>query len=303
MLVLAASGYVLFFRAHAATSTASLEAEAGTAGGAATVVNSSVASGGKAVLFDAGQAPPAPTGNVIEDWSSGWDSRWYIASGGSLDKVNQQGLRVPENVEVVTDNGRKVVRIYVRKTTKAYTVGGTTIPAGSWSAGLAQMRASDQHRFGKWEFDFKATAGRGGRVVALLWPGDDAPGWPAGGELDAPEMGDDHADRQASAITNHWANASGGNAQKVFTVTQDHTQWVHVVYRWSSSKITVEYNGRVVATYTDHLPPASMRLALQTAVAKGGWANTFTDASGKTVQRQESYMEVGPISYSSDPNS
>jgi hypothetical protein len=299
-IVLGLLGCLLLIRVKAGTPTASFEAETGSVGSPATVVASQTASGGKAVRFGGTQTT---SGSVIEDWSADWQKRWFIGNGGTLDKIQQQGLRLADNVVVVNDGGRNVVRIYVRRSDQPYTVSGTTIPAGSWSAGLMQERPPYQYKYGKWEFDFKATPGRGSRVVALLWPGDGSPSWPAGGELDAPEMGDNNADRLTDTITNHWANASGGNAQKVVTVSQDFTQWVHVTYRWSANRLEVDYNGRQVAVFTDNLPPDIMKLCLQTAVAKGGWADTFVDSSGKTVVRQESYMEVGPITYSADPNS
>lgn len=244
----------------------------------------------------------ATTPDMREDWGSGWQNRWYVPQSASMDKVKQQGLRIPYNVEVVGSGNQKVLRVHVRRSDKDYVVGGTTIPKGSYSAGMAQHRMPNHFYRGRWSFRVRMTVGRGGRKVALLWPGDGAPGWPKGGELDAPENGDDRFNLKGTAIALHYADSSGAHKQSVKAVAADLTKWIQVDYRWGKSSLRIQHNGKTVVTFTDHLPPDVMKLCIQTATADGGVGNTFTDGSGKTIQRSASYLEVGPISYWENPD-
>jgi len=128
-------------------------------------------------------------------------------------------------------------------------------------------------------------ASQGTRAVALLWPYQ--MGWPEGGELDFTECGADLADRQSTAIANHWADAYGKNAQKVIHFAHDFTTWADVEVIWQTGLFVVTINGAEAARYTEHVPDNQMKLAFQTAVAGGGQAPTF-----KTAPRTPGCIQV-----------
>lgn len=248
---------------------------------------------------------PPITDPVVEDWGTGWQDRWWVQPETAyMDKVRAQGLRVAANVEVVTGtDGIRRMRVHNRPTTQPYTVETTTIPTGGWSAGIIQHEATACHRrFGRWTFDFVATPGRGGRTVALLWPSDPAAPWPASGELDAPEIGDEYsAHRLISPHANHYARADGSHGQSITRTYADHTKPIRVSLICRPGVTEVEYDGRIVSRFTSNLHPGAMKLCFQTAVSHADpttpWSGTFTDDTGATVQRQPSYLEVGPIHF------
>jgi hypothetical protein len=190
-----------------------------------------------------------------------------------LGAYSQQGARLDQNVQV--SNG--VLTVFARPVTTRTVVGTKTLSPGDYAAG-GIMNRTLINPGSRISLDLRMDASVGTRAVALLWPAK--LGWPEGGELDFVENGADLGDRQSTAITNHWANANGGNAQKVVTFKpHDFTAWSHVEVLWQSGLFVVTIDGVEAARFTDHIPQGPMHLAIQTAVAGGGQSATYDGAS------------------------
>ena len=199
---------------------------------------------------------------------SGWSSPYQ-----GLGAYSQQGARLKQNVQM--DNG--VLSVFARPVTTRTVIGTKTLAPGDYAAG-GIMNRTTINPGSRISLDLRMDASVGTRAVALLWPAK--LGWPEGGELDFVENGADLGNRQSTAITNHWADASGHNAQKVIKFSShDFTAWSHVEVLWQANLIVVTIDGVEAARYTDHIPQGPMRLAIQTAVAGGGQASTFDGAS------------------------
>ena len=199
---------------------------------------------------------------------SGWSHPYQ-----GLGAYSQQGARLEQNVQM--DNG--VLTVFARPVSTRTVVGTRTLAPGDYAAG-GIMNRTPLHPGSRISMDLRMDASVGTRAVALLWPS--TRGWPEGGELDFVENGADLANRQSTAITNHWANAAGRNAQQVIKFNQhDFTAWSHVEVLWQSNLIVVTIDGVEAARYTDHIPQGPMHLAIQTAVAGGGQSATYDGVS------------------------
>lgn len=185
---------------------------------------------------------------------------------------SQQGVRLKSNFTV----SNNVLTVWVRPVTTTTTIDGKTLKVGDYAAGggMWDTVLSPGSRI---ELDLQMNACKGSRAVALLWPYQ--VGWPEGGELDFVENGADIPDRQSTAITNHWANSTGGNAQKVIKFgPHDFTLWSHVTVLWQTGLFVVTVDGQEAARYTEHVPTNKMKLAFQTAVAGGGQSPNWNGA-------------------------
>jgi len=212
------------------------------------------------------QQPPVLAEGAVD--MSGWSHPYQ-----GLGAYSQQGARLKQNVQVA--NG--VLTVFARPVTTRTVIGTKTLAPGDYAAG-GIMNRTPLNPGSRISLDLRMDASVGTRAVALLWPSK--LGWPEGGELDFVENGADLANRQSTAITNHWANASGGNAQKVIKFnSHDFTTWSHVEVLWQANLIVVTIDGVEAARYTDHIPQGPMRLAIQTAVAGGGQSPTYDGAS------------------------
>jgi hypothetical protein len=202
---------------------------------------------------------------------SGWSSP-YNGSGA----YSQQGVRLKGNTQV--DNG--MLTVSARPVTSTTVVGTKTLSPGDFAAGGIIHRAR-LYPGTRIALDLRMSRSVGTRAAALLWP--EGP-WPAAGELDFVENGADLADRQSTAITNHWYDASAsnkqGNAQQVIKYgPHDFTTWSHVEVLWQAHLFVVTIDGVEAARYTDHIPQGPMHLAIQTAVAGGGQDPSYKGAS------------------------
>lgn len=211
----------------------------------------------------------APTPLVSDDFND--LSGWYHPYNGA-GAYSQQGARLASNVEVASNT----LTVWARPVTTSTTIGTHTLQPGDYAAGgimnLASINPGERITL-----DLRMDASAGTRAVALLWPQGS---WPADGELDFTEDGAEYPDRQATAITNHWANATGGNAQQVVRFgPHDFTAWSHVEVTWQPTSFVVTIDGVVAAQFTDHMPPGPMNLAVQTAVAGGGQSPTYNGAA------------------------
>jgi hypothetical protein len=213
---------------------------------------------------DQPQAPILAEGTIdLAGWSHPYQG---------LGAYSQQGARLKQNVAAA--NG--VLTVFARPVTTTTVVGTKTLAPGDYAAG-GIMNRTLINPGSRISLDLRMNASVGTRAVALLWPAK--MGWPEGGELDFVENGADLGNRQSTAITNHWADAGGRNAQKVVKFNQhDFTAWTHVEVLWRADLIVVTIDGVEAARYTDHIPQGPMRLAIQTAVAGGGQAPTYDGA-------------------------
>jgi hypothetical protein len=211
--------------------------------------------------------PSTPTlsGGIVD--LSGWSNPYQ-----GLGAYSQQGARLKQNVQAA--NG--VLTVFARPVTSTTVVGSKTLAPGDYAAG-GIMNRTPINPGSRISLELRMDASVGTRAVALLWPSGMS--WPEGGELDFVENGADLGNRQSTAITNHWANASGGNAQKVIKFSpHDFTAWTHVEVLWKTNLIVVTIDGVEAARYTDHIPQGPMRLAIQTAIAGGGQSPTYDGA-------------------------
>ena len=208
--------------------------------------------------------PPAAVTEGFADLSD-----WSTFDGAN--KYTSQGARLEANTTL--DDG--VMTVWCRPVTKSVTVGGHTLTAGDYAAGMAQHRIA-RGPGTRYTMQLRMDASVGTRAVALLWPYQI--GWPEGGELDFVENGADLADRQSTAIANHWADAEGDNTQRVVKFPHDFTAWSDVEVLWKPGLFVVTVDGDEAARFTEHVPDNQMRLSIQTAVAGGGQAPTFKGA-------------------------
>jgi len=204
---------------------------------------------------------------LVEDFAD--LAAWMTPTGAG--NFSKQGARTAANV--TADNG--VLTVWCRPVKEKTTIAGHVLQAGDYAAGMAQHRAI-RGPGTRYTMQLRMDASQGTRAVALLWPY--RMGWPEGGELDFVECGADLADRQSTAIANHWADADGKNAQKVIHFDHDFTKWVDVEVLWQPGLFVVTIDGTEAARYTEHVPTNQMKLAFQTAVAGGGQAPTFKGA-------------------------
>ena len=208
--------------------------------------------------------PPALT----EDFAD--LSNWAVYNGAGA--YSQQGVRLAENSSV--EGG--VLTVSAGPVSARTSIGGKMLAVGDYAAGGVQHR-TPRGPGTRYTMDIRMSASVGTRAVALLWPYQAS--WPEGGELDFEEDGADLADRQSTAITNHWANATGGNAQRVVKFgPHDFTEWTAVEVLWLPGLFVVKFDGAEAVRYTDNVPANQMKLSVQTAIAKGGQSPTFGGA-------------------------
>ncbi len=114
-------------------------------------------------------------------------------------------------------------------------------------------------KYGRWEARVKSpVADPTYNAVMLLWP--DAENWPAGGEVDFMEIGDET--RQKTDFFLHYGEDDHQlHGEKVI----DATQWHNWAVEWTPTTITGYVDGVewFSTTRADALPPGPMHLALQ----------------------------------------
>jgi len=215
--------------------------------------------------------PPTPP-TLVEDFADLAAFSIYNGAGS----FSQQGVRLDDNATVAGG----VLTVSCGPVAAKTSIGGHTLNVGDYAAGGVMHRAV-RGPGTRYTMQLRMDASQCTRAVALLWPYQT--GWPEGGELDFTECGADLADRQSTAITNHWYDPSkvsdknkSGNAQKVIKFgPRDFTRWTDVEVLWQTGLFAVTVDGTEAARYTEHVPTNQMKLAFQTAVAGGGQAPTF----------------------------
>ena len=112
---------------------------------------------------------------------------------------------------------------------------------------------------GRWEARMKSpVADPTYNAVMLLWP--DADDFPAGGEIDFMEIGDETRQK-----TDFFLHYGASDRQLHGEVAIDATQWHNWAVEWTPDHITAYVDGQewYTTTRTDAFPPGPMHLTLQ----------------------------------------
>lgn len=236
VVAFATVGSILYMRSRAATPTAAVEAEAGTALSPAATVSDTTASGGSAVKFNATSAEPKPLG-VPGTWTLAFDDEF---NGTSLDTTKWV------NLDNGTMNG---------VTTRAANVsvsGGNAILTLSDSANGAEIVTNP---YGGQPQQYMLQVGHyaearvyfpGNGTNLYNWPAwwTSGPNWPSSGEHDIAEV----LEGGKLTVNYHWgvypahsslrgytgSGATWGNAWHVFGV---HRQATSADVYWDGVKV------------------------------------------------------------------
>lgn len=201
-------------------------------GQAGTATPGAPASSGQATTAAAVHGWGAPT--RVEEFDGG-TGQWQIYDGPGH---GDEGRRSPGAVAVT---------------------GGVLTITGDPSGTTGGMSWGKGRRHGRWEGRVRApVADPSYNAVMLLWP--DKEDWPAGGEIDFMEMGDD-----ARRTTDAFVHYGEDNRQVHGSVQADATRWHNWAVEWSPSSITTYLDGKEWYRTTDTAvqPPGPMHLCIQ----------------------------------------
>jgi hypothetical protein len=203
---------------------------------------------------------------LSDDFSNGYQtSKWGPAFGGG---TYWNGAFSWSSADVGVRNGELQVT-------------DTRHADGSWTAGgFSSFKAGNTITYGTVEFEARVEQAQGTQAAILMWPASDA--WPRDGEIDILET-----PKTVPMHSSHWEGSDGSHQYDSIFSDYDPGQTHHYKMTWLPSVLTIEVDGKVVASWTDPaaIPDTAMGFGAMGYVAASGeaWLGGGPDGSTPNV--------------------